>query len=181
MLTLCSWCGKTIQVSEDQTSTMPISHGVCTECHGRALSTPPEKLREYLNQFEQPVMLVDEEGRILTANSAAAEAVGKPAEEIEQELGGVVMECVFATLPGGCGNTVHCKGCQIRRSVKHTATTKKPLLRVPATLTTQLPGTPVKIQYLISTEWAESGVLLRIDEVKESSGFDDHRTADRTS
>jgi hypothetical protein len=164
MMTLCSWCGDTID-SGPAREVAEMSHGLCLECHGITMSKHPEDLSTYLDRLDPPVFLVDEAGRVVLANTAACTASNKTRQELTSQFGGVVMECVFADLPGGCGNTVHCKACAIRISVSLTHSTKKGIRREPATLTTYLPGVPTRIRYLISTEWTRSGVMLRVDEI----------------
>ena len=61
---------------------------------------------EFLNQFEKPLFLVDEEGRILTANKIGLSVLNKTQEKIENNLGGDVFGCKYAKLPNGCGNTI---------------------------------------------------------------------------
>jgi len=76
-----------------------------------------------------------------------------------------VFECANAKLPEGCGNTIHCSGCTIRRNVMDTQETGRRHFRVPAYLNQGNPESYQQIRFLISTEKVEGIVLLRIEEV----------------
>ena len=165
MHAICAWCGVSLNIREEPNNDFPVSHGICDDCTAKFLSEDSVSLQEFIDRLKPPVFCLDSEGRVITANRQAAEALGKPLESIQLELGGDVMECSFATLPGGCGKTVHCKACTIRRNVEATHATHMNLTKVPATLTTNIEGHPAKVRYLISTEWTPAGVLLQIDEV----------------
>jgi hypothetical protein len=78
------------------------------------------------------------------------------------------MECANARLPGGCGKTIHCVGCAIRRAVTHTFLTGKSHLREPAWLDREKDGKVTRLALLVSTEKRESCVLLRIDSIAKA-------------
>ncbi|MBN2104037.1 hypothetical protein JW835_08370 [bacterium] len=92
---------------------------------------------------------------------------------IENYMGGDAMECVYARLPGGCGNTIHCKTCTIRNSVTETFNTGKSLRKVPAYLDQMQDESVKEIKFLISTEMVNDIVLLRIDEIINSNSKPD--------
>ena len=128
------------------------------------LSPPgvPSELDDFLDQISVPVVLVSFEGLVVTANQKACAMLGKDLAAIEGKLGGEVFECAYAYLPGGCGNTYHCSGCTIRRSVMDTHLTGKTAHRVPATLKQNSPEDPQQIKFLISTEKFKDYVMLKI-------------------
>ncbi len=166
MRRVCAWCNKDLGVvASHHDETYPITHGVCHECKMALTFQSGETLHNYLDGLNAPVVLVDFEGRIKTANLSARSALGKDLSAIEDVDGGTVFECAYARLPEGCGNTVHCSGCTIRRSVMATLATGKSLLNVPATLNVKDPVNPEKVSLHISTEKAGKLVLLRIDDM----------------
>ena len=122
-------------------------------------------LREYLDHLEAPVLVVNGDGVVKTANKVAQDLLQKDLSEIEGYLGGKVFECVHSTEPGGCGETIHCSGCAIRRTVMETLNTGNNQLRVPASLDCKTHTGVCGIHYLISTEKLGEVVLLRVDEV----------------
>lgn len=101
-----------------------ITHGMCTDCFSHfERQLKGLSLNAYLDGFDLPVLIVNEEGRMLACNTRATEMLGKSEPEIIGLLGGEAMECDFARLAEGCGNTVHCETCTIRNTVMHTMTT----------------------------------------------------------
>ena len=76
-----------------------------------------------------------------------------------------MVECAHATEPGGCGQTVHCKGCALRRSVEHTHATGEPLRGVHAYQEIRTPNGIRTAWFELTTERAGDLVLLRIDDV----------------
>ena len=141
-----------------------VSHGMCDMCAQRMEAATRQTAREFLDQLDTPVFLTDGNVRIVAANRAARVLVGKGDAEIEDRLGGDVIECVNAYKPGGCGNTVHCKACTIRNTVNETITTGRPQHQVPALQTLRTDEGEVEKQLLISTERAGTFVLLTIEE-----------------
>jgi transcriptional regulator of aromatic amino acid metabolism len=141
MTLVCSYCRKTIVEDRDRDPGL-VSHGMCTPCaeHFERLWNGMS-LAEYLDRFETPVLVVDGDGRVVASNAALAKLVGgddphpSPAR-LGGLMGGEAMECVHSRLPGGCGQTVHCRECTIRMTVTSVAETGTPALRVPAYLQT---------------------------------------------
>ena len=134
MRVVCSYCQTDLGEKEPKDDPA-VSHGMCRGCHAhfrrqwRGLS-----LSEYLDDVPSPVIVVDEDVRLIAANQGAAELLGKAPEEMVGLLGGEALECAHARRPGGCGLTVHCRTCTIRNSVTTTVQTGEPCVRVPAYL-----------------------------------------------
>jgi len=124
------------------------------------------ELGVFLDSLKLPIVVVNRRGTIVTGNDQAKKLLRKGLPEIEGYKGGEVFECAYARLPEGCGNTMHCSGCTIRRAVMRTHETGRSLLRVPATLNRNNPEHPKKTKLLISTERLTDLVLLRIDEME---------------
>jgi ferredoxin len=82
---------------------------------------------------------------------------------MQDRRGGEVFECVNARLPGGCGKTIHCSACVVRRSVTTTHRTSLPQSMVPATLKRSSPAGPVNVALQITTVKVGEMVMLRID------------------
>lgn len=122
-------------------------------------------LREYLDTLDVPVVVVDDDVRVITANEQAQLLFGKKLPVIEGSYGGEMAECAYARLPGGCGKTVHCRSCAIRNTVTDTYRTSKNHVRVPAYEDRPAGETQKKIRFLISTEKVGEFVLLKIDNV----------------
>jgi PAS domain-containing protein len=148
-----------------------VTHGICPACSDHFfgdVDLPP--LRRFLDRLEAPVLLVDGEGAVLTANRAARELLGKSLPEIEGRRSGEVVECARARLPGGCGRTAHCAACTIRVAVGETFATgvsREGLCVVEGTAPF---GDRTSSVVRISTERVGETVLLRIDEMGPPRG-----------
>ncbi len=162
---LCAWCNSLI--NEGVTMDGQVSHGICPDCHSAFLSDKPQTLKGFLDQLETPVLVVEDSSRILFANNPAVHLFDKTSEEIHGELGGDLMECENSRKPGGCGNTLHCKACAIRRSVKYSSSTGEALYNVPVRVAVEPSRGVQNIRSRISTiprknEKGESVVFLTI-------------------
>jgi len=164
---ICAWCEKEIEdiAGQDQTSKYEVSHGICRPCKERFLSNEEHTLERFLNKLEAPVLVVNKAGEVMLANKAALDLLGKRMEQVKGYRGGDVMECGYAALPGGCGNTQHCVACTIRNNVMETFETAESKRRVPAYVNRQGERGRQIVDYLISTEKVSEYVLLRIDDV----------------
>jgi len=166
MKRVCAWCKKEIsRVDSQKHSENAITHGICGSCRDNLLFQMGVELDVFLDSLKLPIVVVDREGSIVTANHQARTLLRKRLPEIEGYRGGEVFECAYARLPEGCGNTTHCSGCTIRKTVMETHGTGRSLLRVPARLNRNDPQDPEKIRLLISTERLSDLVLLRIDKM----------------
>lgn len=92
----------------------------------------PAKIRNILNEFNEPVLLMDWKGICVVANTAALKTLEKAVDLIEGHLGGDIICRVHSKEPGGCGNTIHCSGCAIRNTVIDAFETGKNHLKVEA-------------------------------------------------
>jgi len=171
MKRICAWCKKDLDSSSASNgiADVPITHGICGDCARKTLSFKAEPLWKFLDQFPKPVFLVTAEGRIVTGNSAGFSLLQKNPEAVDGALGGDAFGCRYADLPGGCGNTVHCKTCTIRSTVLNTLQSGRSNLRVPAYPDLHHMTGEKRIRFLITTERIGDAVLLRIDEVVEEA------------
>jgi PAS domain-containing protein len=143
-----------------------ITHGICKSCRDNILFQLGVELELFLDSLEAPVVMVNGSGTVVSANNKARKMLRKDLSEIEGYSGGDVFECEYARLPEGCGNTTHCSGCTIRRTVMQTYGTGKGFQRVQATLNQYTPEDPEEMDLLISTEKLSDVVLLRIDKIE---------------
>ena len=161
MIKICSYCEKYMEGEPDESGR--VTHGMCPECF-RYFDRQLEGMdfSGYLDQFQQPIAAIDAEGRILHLNASLSQMLGKNKETYLGMRGGEVMECMFARLPQGCGNTEHCPPCTIRRTIMHTMTTGEPQRTTPATLSR--PSRKLDLQ--ISTRKEGDVVYLQIDDLR---------------
>jgi hypothetical protein len=76
-------------------------------------------------------------------------------------LGGELMECRYARLSEGCGNTIHCSTCTIRQTVNNARESKSDLLGVPAWLDRDA----LRIHFLISAYPRKEFVKVVVDKL----------------
>lgn len=166
MLRICSWCKKSLNDPGEEKNQV-ITHGICESCKVILLSSQaPRSITRYLSYFSLPVMMIDGQGRVVAVNQSARDLTGYAQEAVDNEFGGTVMSCQYASRQGGCGKTEHCLACTIRNSVIQTHETGQSLHKVPAHLRTSSPGDrEIDLNVLISTEKMADVVLLRIDKV----------------
>lgn len=166
MKQICAWCQKNIE-NFDSHSDNVVSHGICAKCQGELLSKIGFSMTSFLNRLNAPVLFIDENGIVKTANQQARKLLDKDLPEIEGYLGGNVFECANAYLPEGCGNTIHCQACTIRRTIMETHRTGKRQIKIPVFLNKGTPDNFNKVKYLISTEKINHMVLLKIHDMDE--------------
>jgi len=159
----CAMCHRGI--CPDVVARRAVTGGVCDECfrHLEARSGMP--LLDFLNGLDVPVLATDGDAVAQLANRPLLELLGKGPSQVRGRRGGDVFECAYAHLPEGCGQTVHCSGCAIRRAVTETFITGKSLHEVPAYLNRDMATQFLQLGLLISTEKAWGMVLLRIDHI----------------
>ena len=163
MKTICAWCHK--ELKDDHSTDTRISHGMCKECRDWMLSNRKGNFKEFLERLKAPVLVVDGDGIVKTANSSACKILGKNIPDISGFPGGNVVECIHSRLPEGCGNTIHCPACTIRGTITETYKTGKPCEHAVAHQTIYVDDKAVKKKISISTIKKDDIVLLRIDEI----------------
>lgn len=163
---LCAWCKKKLgTVYSDMHPETIITHGICDECSILLLGEQRENLMELLDNLTAPVVVIDMTGTVKTANRQARNLLDKDLPNIEDYQPGDVFECVYSKLEEGCGNTTHCSGCTIRRTIMDTYQSGKSHLNEPTFLNGGTLEDIHKTNLLISTEKVGDVVLLRIDKL----------------
>jgi len=120
---------------------------------------------EFLDKFSQPIVVVNLEGKVATANQNAQRLLGKTLPDIMGFPGGDVFECEHSYLPAGCGNTEHCAGCSIRRTVMECMSSGEGRASATAVLHQRTPNGTQVLRLKISTEKVGQVVLLRLDSI----------------
>jgi PAS domain-containing protein len=161
VLVVCAYCRKTI--SDARGGACDVSHGMCQSCadhyEARWNGMP---LSQYLDTLDQPVIVVNGDGCVLGANQKLATLLGRERVELRGLMGGEAFACVYSRLPEGCGKTVHCRECTIRRAVRKVAKTGQPLNKVPAYLDTK----DGRVSLRISAKARDGLVRVVVEELK---------------
>jgi hypothetical protein len=163
MKTICSFCNITIH--DDRAAPDLVTHGVCPSCYQQIMRTYGFNIRKFLDMLDAPVFLVDDDVNILAANARAIAIVNKPLPKIQGHICGMVLECINAFLPDGCGKTPQCPDCIIRSTVSETYKTSHAVDRRHASFTRKNGDSPEKVDLLVSTKKDGNVVLLRLEPV----------------
>ncbi len=161
MLVVCAYCRKTI--SDERGGSSDVSHGMCASCadHYERLWTGMP-LSEYLDTIDHPVMMMNGDGALVAVNQKFATLLGRDRAQLRGLLRGEAMACVYSLLPEGCGKTVHCRECTVRRAVETVTKTGKPLQRIPAYLDTK----DGRVNLRISVKARDGLVRVVVEEMK---------------
>lgn len=165
MKKVCAWCNRDMETGWecDPSDDEIVSHGICHDCADNVEFQLGVSIKKFLNSFHVPVIMVDSDGRAITANGEALELVKKELFAIKHALLGNIFECAYSRLPGGCGKSTHCSGCTIRNAVKNTFTTGRSNVNLPATVAYKRDGSGDGVSLVISTEKVLNYVLLRVE------------------
>jgi PAS domain-containing protein len=158
---ICSYCRKIIGEKEPINDDS-VTHGICQECYDyyeEQLNGLP--LDKFLDRFEVPLFVVDKNVRIVAANKIFENMTGRSHRDVFGLLGGEVMECAYARLPEGCGETIHCLACSIRNTVMAAMESGEPQIQVPVKLRRE----SKEIGMVISAEKIGSFVRIIIESV----------------
>jgi PAS domain-containing protein len=167
---ICSYCKALIRTVESNLS--GVSHGICRNCHPKLVKELGQPLSEFVDELSTPILVMREGTRIIAANAAARRLSPEPLEELGGMLCGDVIGCQHSDKEGGCGRTVHCLSCTIRRSVAHTFETGEPCMEVSAFQDIGLLSGDTKVCFWISTEKKGDFVLLWIERIEKASEGD---------
>ncbi len=165
MEVICFYCKARIEV---ESSTSPgVSYGVCQNCTSRLVKDLGQPLSEFLDESGVPIMVVQEDLRVITGNQGARKLSPEPVDEIFGRLCGEVIGCTHSREPKGCGQTVHCPTCAIRRSVAHTIETGRSCFQVLAYQDVGQKMGDRRVCFWISTEQMGAFAKLIINSIEE--------------
>ena len=106
-------------------------------------------LTHTLNVIPFPILVVDDDLRILFWNSAALRLLGS--EEIYQQRGGEVLNCIHSgDVEEGCGYGPHCNTCVVRNSVYEASRGGK-VYRKKTVMKRQIGDTVTELPLLVTT------------------------------
>ena len=97
----------------------------------------------------------------VAVNRSGGEASHLTAEITHDTTLGNVVECEHSRLPEGCGKTVHCSGCVLRKTVERTYASGDPAFMVPATISTESED----VLLYISTLKADGRIFVKLDKI----------------
>lgn len=165
IITICAWCTKELDASDAPSENKPlISHGICTDCADRFFNQNNVDIIDFLDRIDAPVVIVNKDGAIVNANIIAKNKMNLTFDQNEYEQGDII-ECIYASEPEGCGNTIHCSGCKIRKTIMDTIEHGRSHENVPAYINRGSSNKVRQLDFVFSTEKVNEIVLLRIDKM----------------
>ncbi len=166
MKIVCAWCKKTLQ--EELADDPRVSHGICRDCASRVLGASAKEISEFLRMLQIPVLVLDSENQVVDLNGAAEKILGAPLSELKGVTPGLAISCYNAGLPGGCGHSEHCPGCQLRRNLEATHADGQPRFSQITENDIVRDGMSRTVQFRFSTQKVRDVVFLLLEEVTES-------------
>jgi hypothetical protein len=157
----CAWCQKEFLPSDDKGVKFLVTHGLCESCR-IDLEYKRIPLDDFINTLAIPVLVTDLNVNVTTANTAAEGKLNKKLTEFQGQLLGDVIECIYAELPGGCGEISHCTACALRNTVIKTYQTSENQVDVETFQFLKTPQGSQKVNSLISTQMVGDVVLVEI-------------------
>ncbi len=135
MKTVCAWCASVISLGDDSNNLLT-SHGICAPCRAILVTDEAQgqSLQAFIDTIPVPIVVLDGSLSPVCTNKSGRETFHLLDEELTHFTLGEVVECDNARLPEGCGRTVHCSGCVLRKTVTDTYATGHQVSMVPATL-----------------------------------------------
>ena len=139
-------------VGADQASTQPT--GTCTSGLSTVWSPAPP-----------PDITTETTGQFSLAGLSPLERQLASLQPPVQPRFGLFFDCVHSRLPEGCGRTIHCSGCVIRKSVATTFNTGEAQISIPATLNVESPDQLSEAVFEITTVKRDGLVVVKIDQL----------------
>lgn len=154
MKTICAWCGSVLHEGSP-----PVSHGICLPCRQQFFQREDVSLQSFINSFSFPIVVVNSSFDPVAINRSAANSSHLSIQLAPDTTLGNVVECKYSHLPEGCGKTVHCSGCVLRRTVEDTHTSGRPAVMVPAAINTS----SEEVGFYVSTVKTENRIFVKLD------------------
>jgi PAS domain-containing protein len=170
MRLVCSYCRRTIR-ADPKARITDVSHGMCEPCarHFDRLWSGIS-FEEYLDDLEHPVLVCDEDTRVVAMNAKLAALIGVDRRKTVGLTGGEAFACVRSRLPEGCGSTVGCRECTVRRTVEEVARTGAPRTAVAAYLDTPKGRVDLRISALPGKAGVVQVIIEHIGEPRRLRG-----------
>lgn len=113
----CAWCKAELPAGDIEKTHFHVSGGLCLNCLMKFSAASPAEANRFLETKNEPLLLVDGDIRVLSANSSFGALVGKPAGSIEHLSTGEVFDCEQVSPQATCKKSESCLQCALRRLV----------------------------------------------------------------
>ncbi len=131
MKTVCAWCRAEMEKGDDPED-KEITHGICHPCVDLFFDLDNEQsIAAFIEGVDAPVIVFDSDVTIIAANKKALVIHPYATPVPGRTTPGEMVQCAYAKLPEGCGNTIHCYGCAVRNAIEKTMETGAGVNRLP--------------------------------------------------
>lgn len=153
----CTFCGK--ELSDENNN-----RGFCNDCLNEIMKDSQRFKNEILDKLDLPVLVFNRKTTTVeNANQKLLNFVNKSLNDIRGSLGGNVLDCIYASKPGGCGKTEFCPGCPIRDIVEKTID-EEGHKNKEVSLILNSNGRKIKTNLNISTKVKSDNILFQIND-----------------
>ena len=135
-------------------------------CADKLFADQAVSLQSIIDKLPIPVLIVDSDVTVSLLNKQAQETLGTSPERAVDRKGGELFDCVYSHLPGGCGRTIHCAGCALRRAITKTYETGEPQVFIPASLKRNDPDDPSSVILTVTTIKRGNLVMVKLEQVE---------------
>lgn len=156
MKTVCAWCGTNIR-----DGSLPVSHGICVSCREHFFRDAGMSLQRFIDNFPFPVLVFGNSLQPVAINRSGTLASPSTVQITPATTIGNLVECEHSHQQEGCGKTIHCSGCVLRKTVEQTNQSGDPAFLVPATISTENSD----IRFYVSTLKVDGRVFVKLDKV----------------
>ena len=98
-----------------------------------------------------PILVMDQEFRLVKVNAAAASLIGESSETLQSHSPGYLLDCARVTQPRGCGSSSRCPDCTLRNCVLDTLLTGQPHRQLEVKIARMKSGKESTGFFLVST------------------------------
>jgi len=95
MRVVCCYCNKTVRTLPSETE--EVSRGVCDRCLPLMARELGQTLQEFPDELSAPVIVMQDNARVICANAAARKLLGKEQLVFSIDLAGDVIGCMHAS------------------------------------------------------------------------------------
>ena len=116
-------------------------------------------LQSFIESIPVPIVILNSSLLPMCSNKAGLESFHLLDVELAGSSLGEIVECENSKLPGGCGKTLHCSSCVLRRTVTETYDTGRQSSMIHAKLTTDRGD----VSYMVSAMKVGDCVVVKLD------------------
>ena len=88
MRRICAWCKKELAPREEMGMEREITHGICSVCALQFSRNVPKTVKSMLDLISEPILVIDSQGIVNTANESGLKFLGKDFDSFEDQLTG---------------------------------------------------------------------------------------------